>query len=293
MWCEPWRYPSILHGTPQSMLHPRFWFLATSPNFANLLGPSPPLRRGGAGVAVARQQRAGAWKPQADQDTGLQTTGVPRGAPAGARGAHLLPLRAVVGEQVEPAPDVVVPEAPALGHVRDAEARRGPHDQELVRQGQGAAEAVAGVVAGRGDQVLLRPLALGVPDRRRKGTHGPVSLPLAPSTPHVPPHVLSDLAYLVGAERRAFLFGTFFALFFSGKIQKNSKKIPKKNRKKFKKIKKKFQKIRKKAGKIKKNEKQIQKCREPRNLLCFPTCDRRGVRSDWHHGRSGRLVSGG
>ena len=29
---------SILHGTPQSVLHRTFWFLATSPNFADLGG---------------------------------------------------------------------------------------------------------------------------------------------------------------------------------------------------------------------------------------------------------------
>ena len=38
----------VLPGTPQAVLHPKFWFLATSPNFADLFGPSPT--RGGGGV---------------------------------------------------------------------------------------------------------------------------------------------------------------------------------------------------------------------------------------------------
>ena len=42
------RYHSILHGTPQSVLHPKFWFLVTSPNFADSLGPS--LTRGVGGL---------------------------------------------------------------------------------------------------------------------------------------------------------------------------------------------------------------------------------------------------
>ena len=41
MRCSLCSYRSILHGTPQSMLHPNFWFLATLPDFADSLGPSP------------------------------------------------------------------------------------------------------------------------------------------------------------------------------------------------------------------------------------------------------------
>ena len=36
--CEPCSYHSILHGTPQSVLHPKLWFLATSPKFADSEG---------------------------------------------------------------------------------------------------------------------------------------------------------------------------------------------------------------------------------------------------------------
>ena len=50
MRCSLCSYRSILHGTPQSMLHQNFWFLATSPNFADSLGPSPT---GGGGVVYA------------------------------------------------------------------------------------------------------------------------------------------------------------------------------------------------------------------------------------------------
>ena len=35
----------------KSVLHPKFWFLATSPNFADSLGPSP-TRGGGGGHDV-------------------------------------------------------------------------------------------------------------------------------------------------------------------------------------------------------------------------------------------------
>ena len=37
MRCWLCSYHSILHGTPHSVLHPKLWFLATSPNFADSL----------------------------------------------------------------------------------------------------------------------------------------------------------------------------------------------------------------------------------------------------------------
>ena len=49
-------YHSSLHGTPQSVLHPKLWFLATSPNFADSLGPSPT--RGGGGGCMCFESRA-------------------------------------------------------------------------------------------------------------------------------------------------------------------------------------------------------------------------------------------
>ena len=49
MRCEPYNYHSILHGTPQSVLHPKFWLLATLLNVADSVGPSP-TRAGGGGV---------------------------------------------------------------------------------------------------------------------------------------------------------------------------------------------------------------------------------------------------
>ena len=47
MRCWLCSYHFILHGTPQSVLHPKFWFLATSPNFADTLGPWPTQGGGG------------------------------------------------------------------------------------------------------------------------------------------------------------------------------------------------------------------------------------------------------
>ena len=45
--CSLCTYHSILHGTPQSVLHPKLWFLAPSPNYADSLGPSPTWGAGG------------------------------------------------------------------------------------------------------------------------------------------------------------------------------------------------------------------------------------------------------
>ena len=54
MRCWLCRYHSILHGTPLSVLHPKFCFLATSPNFADPGG-------GGGGAGDCMGKRAGVY----------------------------------------------------------------------------------------------------------------------------------------------------------------------------------------------------------------------------------------